>query len=208
MRLALTKGGLIAAAAALMAGWLAWKAVQRQIDAEDRRASVDRIAAGATEQARLYVVVEADLDWLVGYAKQQQRDHQPTEILTRSFGFKYKFRNYGKTPAIIKNFSIGTKLSFEPFDPVYAMMLEAFSENMIAAGDTTESKSFVVSPPITIGQGANIAANNGALWIYGYIEYEDVFGSAHTHRFYFRTITADKHCLLQSYDYKHYNRST
>jgi hypothetical protein len=35
-------GGMIAAAAALMAGWLAWSAVQVQIDAEERRAVADR----------------------------------------------------------------------------------------------------------------------------------------------------------------------
>jgi hypothetical protein len=36
-------GGLIAAAAALIAGLLAWRAVQVQIDAEQRRANADRI---------------------------------------------------------------------------------------------------------------------------------------------------------------------
>ncbi len=36
-------GGLIAGAAALVAGWLAWSAVQLQIAAEERRASADRI---------------------------------------------------------------------------------------------------------------------------------------------------------------------
>lgn len=35
-------GGLIAAAAALIAGWSAWSAVQLQIEAEDRRAAADR----------------------------------------------------------------------------------------------------------------------------------------------------------------------
>jgi len=36
-------GGMIAAGAALVAGWLAWSAVQLQIDAEEKRAIADRI---------------------------------------------------------------------------------------------------------------------------------------------------------------------
>jgi hypothetical protein len=35
-------GGMIAAGAALIGGWLAWSAVQRQIDTEERRATADR----------------------------------------------------------------------------------------------------------------------------------------------------------------------
>jgi len=36
-------GGMIAAGSALIAGWLAWRAVQLQIDAEQRRADADRV---------------------------------------------------------------------------------------------------------------------------------------------------------------------
>jgi hypothetical protein len=35
-------GGMIASSAALIGGWLAWSAVQRQIDAEEKRAAADR----------------------------------------------------------------------------------------------------------------------------------------------------------------------
>jgi hypothetical protein len=47
-------GGLIAAAAALIAGWFAWTAVQLQIDAEQKRAAADRVEV---EQ-----VLQADVD--------------------------------------------------------------------------------------------------------------------------------------------------
>jgi hypothetical protein len=36
-------GGMVAAAAALFAGWLAWSAVQVQINAEEKRATADRV---------------------------------------------------------------------------------------------------------------------------------------------------------------------
>ncbi len=40
-------GGMIAASAALIAGWLAWSGVQTQIEAEEKRATADRIEVEA-----------------------------------------------------------------------------------------------------------------------------------------------------------------
>jgi cbb3-type cytochrome oxidase subunit 3 len=210
--LAIFTGCLVAVSG--VQGWFLYRADKTtRMAANAAAASADALkdsadAADATERARLYVIVQGNFEWLIEYAKQQQQVWQPTQILTNSFEIKYLFRNYGKTPAIIKEFSIGTQISPHPFDPVYTMMLEAFSENMIAAGDTTETKSFTVRPPITVGEGSALVNNNAAMWVYGYVEYEDVFGSAHTHRFFLRTVTVGNNCLLQSYDYKHYNRST
>jgi hypothetical protein len=49
-------GGMLAASAALFAGWLAWSAVQVQIAAEERRATAER--------AEVEAVLQDDLDYL------------------------------------------------------------------------------------------------------------------------------------------------
>jgi hypothetical protein len=49
-------GGLFAASAALFAGWLAWSAVQVQINAEEKRAAADRI--------EIENVLQGDLDYM------------------------------------------------------------------------------------------------------------------------------------------------
>jgi hypothetical protein len=49
-------GGMIAASAALFAGWLAWNAVQVQIAAEEKRASAERV--------EVENVLQGDLDYL------------------------------------------------------------------------------------------------------------------------------------------------
>jgi hypothetical protein len=49
-------GGLLAASAALFAGWMAWTAVQLQMSAEERRATADRL-----EAERLLL---SDMDWI------------------------------------------------------------------------------------------------------------------------------------------------
>jgi hypothetical protein len=48
-------GGMIAASAALIAGWLAWSGVQTQIEAEEKRATADRVEVEA--------VLKDDIDW-------------------------------------------------------------------------------------------------------------------------------------------------
>jgi hypothetical protein len=52
-------GGMVAASAALYAGWLAWSGVQVQIAAEERRASADRIEVKQVLQSDLETFVEA-----------------------------------------------------------------------------------------------------------------------------------------------------
>src|SRR5262249_12349929 len=49
-------GGMVAAGAALFAGWLAWSAVQVQIAVEEKRAAADRVGVEA--------VLQDDLDYL------------------------------------------------------------------------------------------------------------------------------------------------
>jgi hypothetical protein len=49
-------GGLFAASAALFAGWLAWSAVQVQINSEDKRAAADRV--------EIENVLQGDLDYM------------------------------------------------------------------------------------------------------------------------------------------------
>lgn len=49
-------GGLLAASAALFAGWLAWSAVQVQISAEEKRAAADRV--------EIEDVLQGDLEYL------------------------------------------------------------------------------------------------------------------------------------------------
>jgi hypothetical protein len=52
-------GGMLAAFSALFAGWLAWSAVQVQINAEERRASADRVEIEKVLQLQLDDIAEA-----------------------------------------------------------------------------------------------------------------------------------------------------
>jgi hypothetical protein len=87
--------GLIASAAALMAGWLAWKAVQRQIDAGDRRAAaarveVERVLAADVDEfaeglAAIWKVLDG-LDWRGSMEKPPIPE--PSEIEAVTYGIE------------------------------------------------------------------------------------------------------------------------
>ncbi|MGL3104915.1 hypothetical protein [Bradyrhizobium sp. BR 1432] len=51
-------GGLLAADAAIFAGWLAWSAVQMQITADERRASADRVEVEGLLQTEMIEIAE------------------------------------------------------------------------------------------------------------------------------------------------------
>jgi hypothetical protein len=53
-----------------------------------------------------------------------------------------------------------------------------------------------------------MSENRAHLWFYGYLDYEDVFGEAQRHQFYFRTVMREGECTLQPFGFKSYNEST
>ncbi len=120
----------------------------------------------------------------------------------------YRIRNYGKTPGILSEVSLGMGISPYPVDPVYSLILSSFAEHMIGGGDATSTKEFSYDSPLESSQADEIGRNISRLWFYGRIDYEDVFGNPQVHRFYFRTVMSERRCILQPYDHKHYNQST
>ena len=83
-------GGMIAAGAALVAGWLAWSAVQRQIEAEEKRAAADRTEVEKVLQGDLNSFAEglAEL-WKILDRLERDETLGPDELLTRLGGVVY-----------------------------------------------------------------------------------------------------------------------
>jgi hypothetical protein len=190
-----TRAAVVEAAKASKAGMIASTAAQTAAEA-----SVEG------ERARFFIVLlDHNLVWL--YDLISNHDTFRDVVVSNGIRVEYRFRNYGKTPGIIKEVSTCFCLSRDPFDPVYGLSLDSFPENMVAASDTTGIRSEVIKP-ITFGQGWDLINNTCRLWFAGRVDYEDVFGKPHTHRFFFRTVFLGRKVIMQPYDYKHYNEST
>jgi hypothetical protein len=170
-----------------------------RITADAAKKSAD--AAYAAERARFYIVIEtATIDQLIDGA-----DRFPLPTLY----VKYYFKNYGKTPGIIKELCIGSAIAAEPVEPTFTLAVENFPENMIGANSRTEpTKTLVVEPIPIASQAFGIRDNTQRLWVFGRLYYDDVFGEHQVHRFYLRSVTAKGTCFLRPYDHEDHNKST
>jgi hypothetical protein len=164
-------------------------------------------AVSAVERARFFIVVEEhNLSHLV-------RTFQNVGRLTpgENISIKFCFKNYGKTPGILKERIIGSVIADELPDSLPLLLsIKDFPETMIGSADETKSDWF--SPytiPTTPEIGA-IARNSIRFWLYGRLYYDDVFGEAQVHCFYFRSKSdaAANQCVLEPVEPKDHKKST
>ncbi|MHC2839797.1 hypothetical protein [Bradyrhizobium diazoefficiens] len=185
--------------------------VQHQIDIAKeagRAAQKSADAAVAAERARFYVVIKkhnlADFLSLAG-----MYPNSPTMPYSFEPVIEYAFKNYGKTPGIISEVSHGLIVHEAPPDPVYQVSDHLFVENMIAAGETTETQKF--DGPVlfdTIADALPILTGQKHFWFCGRFDYTDVFGNPQVHRFFMRYVKTGLQWGFQPYDHKHYNQSS
>jgi hypothetical protein len=170
-------------------------------------------SAVATERARLYVVIEHNflncINSAAAYINTPTVDGNPL-VASNLPVAKFNFRNYGKTPGILIEVGSGIEYSETVPIPVYAV--KVVRDNIVAYEQSTEDFTEVVSGiQMTMGEAKKVRSGEGHIWIFGYAIYDDIFGERHTHRFFQRLVSVDvDRCrfVLQSYDHKHYNRST
>jgi hypothetical protein len=97
----------------------------------------------------------------------------------------YKFKNYGKTPALLKEISrtitpavnLPDEIDYVPVDTVP-------KESFVAAGEPTEEwPPCSLSDTISTQDWASIVRGQRTVWFYGQVVYDDIFGDEHVHRF-------------------------
>jgi len=123
---------------------------------------------------------------------------------------EYAFKNYGKTPGIIREVSHGLIVNEGPPDHIaYMVTKHLFIENMIAAGKSTETQIFDGDPLFgTIKNAMPVVLGQAHFWFFGRFDYEDVFGNPQVHRFLMRLVKIGRSWGFQPYDHRHYNEST
>lgn len=123
----------------------------------------------------------------------------------------YHFKNYGKTPGIVREISHGVALSPHPPDPVYQVIAQAPTENMIAPSGRTDTQTCIKQISVNSIADALLLENGSThIWFYGRFDYDDVItNEPQVHRFYFRYVRLEAHRFrLQAIDHRHYNEST
>jgi hypothetical protein len=139
-------------------------------------ASTNARAAIAAERAYLFIVIDRDsIEMYSGSPKEI-----PPDVLTdyaKYLSVRFIIKNFGKTPAIVKQIShqimhyaeLPEALEYAPdLDTVIPPLGEGESSDVITAGPHST---------ITVHDAKFAIMGDSAIWFYGYIIYDDVFGS-------------------------------
>jgi hypothetical protein len=118
-----------------------------------------------------------------------------------------RFKNFGRSPAIIQEVGTGLEYSENVPEPVYDV--KVVMNDIITAGEESDEFGTIIAGQYTMAQALKVREGSGTIWIYGYVAYDDIFGASQIHRFFQRLVRVGQfRYVCQSYDYKHYNRST
>ncbi len=206
----------VATVAIALFTWTLWQSNEKmwtvtKISAEAARDSAD--AAIATERARFYIIVDKhNLQRIVKIVEDCGVSENSGLPGGENILISYRFKNYGKTPGIIRELIVDSTIASDPIDPpALFLSTKDFPEYMIGAGDSTKAANYspIIHP--SISQAQSIGRNARRLWFFGRLYYDDVFGKHQVHRFYFRSkspIGGGDSVILEPVEYKDYNQST
>jgi hypothetical protein len=192
-----------------------YRSAEKQIDIariSAQAADESAKAAVATERARMYVNIDANnfadcINTAAAWENTPSIDENPIAASNLPMA-KIKFRNYGKTPAIV--IEVGLVIFLAGNDPMPVWDVKVVRENIIAPSLTTEEFTEIITgTQMTFKQAKDIRDGRLTLWVAGYCSYDDVFGQRRTHRFLQRFVPVIPRIryVLQAYDYEHYNKS-
>jgi hypothetical protein len=157
-----------------------------RITAEAAKKSAD--AAVAVESARLFFFPGSHNYWeAVGqYADRWPNSPQMGPIQNTVYA-RFAFKNYGKTPAILKEVRAALEHRKEPPEMLggFAPYLGLPVERVIGHGLLTEFK-LEIPHFFTMGEAIAMNKDEGAIWLRGSVVYDDVFERECTHWFMYR----------------------
>jgi hypothetical protein len=190
--------GLIGAAGALFAAWLAWRAVQHQINADRERALADRqegdkqleVARKAADAASLnaQAVIRMQVPYVIFNLRlfgPQTNDAEvvgyPGEASTLRIGVEVVGRGIVEPIGIRAQWSVVEML---PEIPQY----ESGHNIHCVPGSVSwkpENPCWHWSCPLTLQEDeiATISEKGKRLWVFGYLSFNDVIGNPHETRF-------------------------
>ena len=170
-------------------------------------------AAVATERARLYAdVIEHNFLECILDARANENTPQVDDkpiVAAKTPMARIKFKNYGKTPAIVIEVGLAVICTEGPLMPTPVYHVKVVTENIIGPNQTTETFTEMITGQVmTFGQAKKVKDGNGSIWVAGYASYHDVFGEQRMHRFFQRLVRLGEwQYFLQAYDFQHYNVS-
>jgi hypothetical protein len=184
--LAVLTGGLVLTA--VYQGYFLLRADRTaRIAAESAKQSAD--AAIAIESARLLCFPQSHNYWeAVGQYANRWPNSPQMGPLQNTVEARLAFKNYGKTPAILKEVCAALEHRKEPPEMLggSAPYLGLPVEQVIGHGVLTDEFKVEMPHFFTMAEAIAMSNDDGAIWLRGRVVYDDVFGREGTQWFIYR----------------------
>jgi hypothetical protein len=140
------------------------------------------------ERAYLFVTIKAENFGVILSEYVKMTDDNLNERIESSLAVDFSIENQGKTPAIIKGVSAQMFHYRElPDDePGYGAPLDLPKNRYLGAGKEIDPNIMVPMLAPTYRTVGSLMRAESALWFYGRVTYDDIFGDSHEHRFCWR----------------------
>jgi hypothetical protein len=125
---------------------------------------------------KAYVFIDPKLEW-------DQIPDPSFGISDSRYSVKFTLENHGKTPAVIKSIDARLEVLSAPPDNKLHRIIDFLPDKILRAGESFTPES---SPRhCTVNQATLVELQNdrSAIWFYGSVYYDDMFGKEHVTRF-------------------------
>jgi hypothetical protein len=199
-----------AALTVAMFAWMLWRSSEKMwrvtnLAANAAKQSADALVAA--EQAQLLTIVEvSNIPHILGELGKHDHPGSREIAVGERASVQYILKNYGKTPAVLKEISHELQHWNHPPDQLrYFPVRTMPKERAVVAGGSTEPLQCILVAPLTAEGATTIRTSDSFLWLFGRVIYDDAFGREREHRFLYRYRIGYG---FQPYSYKDYNKST
>jgi hypothetical protein len=139
------------------------------------------------ERAYLFVTVKAENFGVILTEYTKMTDDNLKERSGSNLVVDFSIENEGKTPAVIRSVS-AQMLHYKglPDEPGYGAPLDLPKNRFLGAGKEIKPSIMVDMLAPTYGTVGMLMRAESAIWFYGRVTYDDIFGDGHEHCFCWR----------------------
>jgi hypothetical protein len=182
--------------------------MQSSIAAAASAAHAAQISADAltqSERAHVFIKIDAQ-DFMEATTSADLAKVTVDGFVSTPVTVEFRFKNYGKTPAILREVSRDIKVSANFPDEIEYLPVEFVpTERILAADAETDPPWKCIRTHLSKVELMEIIRAQKSFWFFGRMLYDDVFGISHEHRFIYRYNSSRG---WRSFDHETYSKNT
>jgi len=172
-----------------------------------RQTALSVTTVATSERAILHIIVEAqNIQMLIGNLAAGA--HNEPTIRGGMLQVRYSIKNYGRTPAFIKEITAELDHLSRPPEAIRYLPTHIYvpHEHFLSGDKSTPLTDCCLLGGIDLAAAQSIKGGQSYIFFYGHVVYDDIFGAEHEHRFFWGYRGAME--LFGPWNEKDFNKNT